>query len=50
MHTRLWYDRSTRNWIGQMIDNDGNQIGEAEIAYTKREVEMALAYRLQVGK
>lgn len=45
MQTRIWYDRSTRNWIGQVLDSDGNQIGQAEIAYTKREVELEVAQR-----
>lgn len=44
--TRIWYDRSTRNWVGQILDADGNQVGDAEIAYTRREVQLAVAHRL----
>jgi hypothetical protein len=43
--TRIWYDRYTRNWIGQVFDAEGNQIGDAEIAYAKREVELGVAQR-----
>jgi len=25
-----WYDRQSRSWITQIIDPDGNQIGEAD--------------------
>lgn len=25
-----WYDRSERSWVSQLLDADGNQIGEAE--------------------
>lgn len=49
MQTRIFYDRTTRNWIGQVLDADGNQIGDAEIAYTKREVQQAIADRVAEG-
>ena len=25
-----WYDRSTKSWIVQTLDQDGNQIGDAD--------------------
>lgn len=32
-----WYDRRSRNWIVQLLDEDGNQIGDAYYCYTKKE-------------
>lgn len=45
--TRLWYDHDTKNWVGQVVDGEGNQIGEAEIAHDRRDVHLAIARRLR---
>ena len=47
--TRIWYDRSTKNWIGQVLDLQGNQLGDAEFAATRREIQQALHYRTMVA-
>ena len=33
-----WYDRSYRNWWCREVDADGNQVGDADHAYTKDEI------------
>lgn len=33
-----WYDRPTRSWWCAKYDTEGNQISEADSAYTKREI------------
>lgn len=43
--TRVWYDRSTKSWVGQILDGAGNQIGDAEFAGTKKGVEAAIRDR-----
>lgn len=45
--TRLWYDRDTKSWVGQIVDGEGNQIGEAEIAHDRRDVHLAIGRRLR---
>ena len=44
MKVEKWYDRYSRNWIIQLLDAKGNQIGNAVYVYTKneaiREVEL----------
>jgi hypothetical protein len=47
--TRIWYDRSTKNWIGQVLDLQGNQLGDAEFAATRREIQQALRDRTIVA-
>jgi hypothetical protein len=47
--TRIWYDRSTKNWIGQVLDLQGNQLGDAEFAATRREIQQALRDRTMVA-
>lgn len=32
-----WYDQRSRNWIVQLLDENGNQIGDAFYCYTKKE-------------
>ena len=34
-----WYDRPTRSWWCAEYDKEGNQIGDADARYTKREIE-----------
>jgi hypothetical protein len=46
--TRIWYDRDTKNWIGQVLDLQGNQLGDAEFAATRNEIVQALRYRKMV--
>lgn len=33
----VWYNRSARSWVVQRMDPDGNQVGDADYVYTKRE-------------
>lgn len=33
-----WYDRSTRCWWAREVDAEGNQVGDAEHAYTRWEI------------
>jgi hypothetical protein len=33
---RAWYDRSTRSWILQHLDAEGNQLGSAEYCAHKQ--------------
>ena len=49
MTTDIFYDRSTRVWIGMVKDEQGNQVGDAEIAYTKQAVVDALRERVGVA-
>lgn len=35
---QYWYDRSTKCWWMANFDDDGNQVGDAVDAYTKREI------------
>lgn len=37
LHTDRWYDRSSRNWIVQLLDENGYQIGTAVYVYSKQE-------------
>ncbi len=39
----IWYNRSAKSWVVQMLDDEGNQIGDAVYVYTKREAEIAKA-------
>ncbi len=32
-----WYDRSSKNWIVQLLDPEGNQVGNAIYVYSKKE-------------
>lgn len=32
-----WYDRSTRSWVVQLKDREGNQIGDAEYTGNKQD-------------
>ena len=34
-----WYDRHTRNWVVQLKDKSGCQVGNATYVYTKDEAE-----------
>lgn len=47
--TRIWFDRNTKNWIGQLLDLQGNQIGDAEFAATRQGVQQALRDRSMVA-
>lgn len=42
MITRIdqWYDRRTRSWVVQRMDAQGNQVGDAEYVYTRREADL----------
>ena len=33
-----WYDRSTRCWWAREVDANGDQVGEADHAYTRDEI------------
>jgi len=35
---QYWYDRSMQCWWGADYDNEGNQISDAEHAYTKQQL------------
>jgi GNAT superfamily N-acetyltransferase len=37
MKIDMWYDRYTKNWVVQLKDSKGYQIGDAHYVYTKRE-------------
>lgn len=39
-----WYDRRTRNWVVQVKDAAGNQIGEAKFNASEREAKAAQKY------
>ena len=39
MKVEKWYDRHSRNWIVQLLDAEGNQVGNAIYVYTKGEAE-----------
>lgn len=44
-----WYDRSTRCWVVQVKDAEGNQIGDADYVHSKQEalhIELAHSVRL----
>ncbi len=41
--TEFWYDRHTRCWWARRIDPEGNQIGDAEHAYTRGEIDKIVA-------
>lgn len=32
-----WYDRQTRSWVIQLLDPEGNQVGEAIYVASKKE-------------
>lgn len=32
-----WYDRYTKSWVVQRKDSFGNQVGDADYVYSKRE-------------
>lgn len=34
-----WYDRHSRNWVAQLMDKEGNQLGEAVYVYSKPEIK-----------
>lgn len=34
-HVDAWYDRHTRLWVVQMLDDNGYQVGDAEYVYGK---------------
>jgi hypothetical protein len=34
----VWYDRQTRSWVGQLKDEDDNQVGNAEYAGRKSDL------------
>lgn len=36
-HVDMWYDRHTRCWVVQLLDDEDNQIGTAVYVYSKRE-------------
>jgi hypothetical protein len=41
-HTvEFWYDRRSRNWIVQYLQEDGYQVGDADVVYTRKEAELA---------
>lgn len=37
MKIEYWYDRHARSWVVMQVDEEGNQIGEAEYCGTKEE-------------
>ena len=39
-----WYDRPTRSWWCAEYDKEGNQVGDADCAYTKREIELQIDF------
>ena len=38
-HTAIWYDRHTRSWVVQLLDDRNNQIGDADFVATKGEAQ-----------
>lgn len=36
-----WYDKVTRNWVTQIKDNAGNQVGDAEYSGDTKSSEVA---------
>ena len=44
---QYWYDRSTRCWWAARFDAAGNQIGNADHGYSRREIE-AIAAQMQM--
>lgn len=42
-----WYDRTSRNWVVQTKDERGNQIGDADYVYTRREAEKLVRQRVK---
>lgn len=36
---QFWYDRATRCWWAARFDAEGNQVGQAEHAASRREIE-----------
>ena len=44
-----WYDRSTKCWWMANFDDDGNQVGDAVDAYTKREILSAIRQARQAA-
>ena len=46
-----WYDRHSRNWVVQKMDADGNQIGNAEYVYSKREaILIEVEWKKEMGQ
>lgn len=43
----IWYDRQSRNWIAQLKNNKGYQVGEAQIGYRKEDTYPGLTARLK---
>ena len=39
---RMYYDRPSKSWFAYEVDKEGNQIGDAVYAYTRRECEAAM--------
>lgn len=39
LFVRTWYDRSSRNWISQVVDEKGNQVGDSLYDGTKKDAE-----------
>jgi hypothetical protein len=42
-----WYDKATRSWIVQLVDLQGNQIGDAEYSADKKGRDYSIATILQ---
>jgi hypothetical protein len=36
-----WYDKRTRNWVVQVKDAEGNQVGDADYSATEKEAKLA---------
>ena len=36
-HVDAWYDRHTRLWVIQCLDEDGYQVGDAQYVYGKKD-------------
>lgn len=35
LKVRTWYDRAIRSWVTQIVDEEGNQIGDASYSGSK---------------
>ena len=44
MKSVVWYDKLTRLWVAQILDGDGNQLGNAEYSGTRDGAVSELAW------
>lgn len=45
-----WFDRSCFSWVVRSIDNEGNQLGNADYVGTKSDRDMCIKTRLRNAK